>query len=86
MESIASREKNATVIMPIPIHIHPTRAALHTNRASAAGRKSWTSPTAFMACETHSSPPVPAATISVRKTISSTFTFSPWFADGYDRQ
>src|SRR2546429_4078131 len=28
MESIASREKNATVIMPIPIHIHPTRAAL----------------------------------------------------------
>src|SRR5215469_9732870 len=75
MESMASREKNATVIMPTPIHIQPTPAARHTNRPSAVGRKSWTSPSAFMACETHNSPPVPAAMIRVRKTISSTSPF-----------
>src|SRR2546429_2411283 len=37
MESIASREKNATVIMPIPIHIHPTRDRKSTRLNSSHG-------------------------------------------------
>ena len=40
-------------------------------RAMAAGRKSFTSPTAFMARETHSSPPVPATTMSRKRITSS---------------
>ena len=49
--------------MPTPNHIHFTRKARPMTRTMAAGRKSWTSPTCFMARETHSSPPVPATTI-----------------------
>src|SRR5436305_6313251 len=86
MESRASKEKNATVIRPIPTHIHATRAARHTNCIRAAGRKSWTSPRAFIARETHNSPPVPAPITRNRKISSSTFIVSPEPAGGYRLQ
>src|SRR5208282_3149137 len=60
LDNTASNEKNAVAIRPKPIHIHETRNARRTTPTSAAGRKSFTSPTAFMARETHNSPPVPA--------------------------
>jgi len=40
MDNMASREKKASVIIPIPIHIHPTRMDRKIKRTSAAGRKS----------------------------------------------
>src|SRR5271163_2142321 len=72
MESAPSKEKNAKAINPTPAHIQPTRRARPITRAMATGRKSFTSPTAFIARETHSSPPVPATTMSRNRTTSST--------------
>src|SRR3984885_10393648 len=71
MESAPSKEKNARAIKLTPAHIHPTRRARPITRAMAAGRKSFTSPTAFIARETHSSPPVPATTMTRKRMTSS---------------
>src|ERR1700733_11246425 len=71
MESAPSKEKNARAIKLTPAHIHPTRRARPITRAMAAGRKSFTSPTAFIARETHSSPPVPATTMTRNRMTSS---------------
>src|ERR1700675_2510739 len=57
--------------MPIPAHNQPTRMARKIKRAIARGRKSFTSPTTFMARETQSSPPVPATTIRKKRIASS---------------
>src|SRR5580704_13227247 len=57
--------------MPIPAHNHPTRMARKIKRAIESGRKSFTSPTTFMARETQSSPPVPATTIREKSSASS---------------
>src|ERR1700731_1539300 len=56
--------------MLIPAHSHPTRMARRRTRAIARGRKSLTSPTTFMARETHNSPPVPATTIRAKRIAS----------------
>src|SRR5580700_7087731 len=57
--------------MLIPAHNHPTRMARRRTRAIARGRKSFTSPTTFMARETHNSPPVPATTMREKRIASS---------------
>src|SRR6266481_2550771 len=69
---MARSEKNPRPISAIPNHIHGSRKDCRTNLRIDLGRKSWTSPTLFMARLTHNSPAVPDTTIKNRSEISST--------------
>src|SRR6266567_6689451 len=61
-DSIVRNEKNDAVIRRTPIQSQPTRSARRTNARIALGRKSWTSPSSFIACVRQISPPVPVTT------------------------
>src|SRR5579863_4172008 len=65
-DSIARNEKNDSVISSTPNHSQPTRSARSTNEAIARGRKSWTSPSSFIACVRQISPRVPVTTTKIR--------------------
>src|ERR1700722_286717 len=67
MDKAPSRAKNAPAIIPTPSHIQGTRSALRITFVTSIGRKLGASPTAFIARETHNSPPVPATTIRVNR-------------------
>src|SRR5690348_16355002 len=86
MDKTANIEKNASAIKETPSHIHGSFMARKITLANENGRKSFTSPTRFMARVTHSSPPVPAHTTKNKSIASRIVRKPPSCAEEYSRR